>query len=190
MTRRRCGLRRQGDVLQVFWCLGPFRSDDSDPWNGTRGKNMFFLTFRTGPSVGKHRQNVGTVCIEALGKVVCFVCVFLWSTAYFFVPKRKLCSDHVPSFLTFLYFPSVFCPCFVGWNPVFRQIGPFRIMREMNKVEDELAGRALHQNHTRLVLLWNFCFFCLGTECFGDVLLLLSAVEHRAGLKLRWMQWP
>ena len=46
-----------------------------------------------------------------------------------------------------LNFPSVFFPCVVGLNPVFRQIGLSRITREMNKVADELAGRALQHNH-------------------------------------------
>ena len=29
----------------------------------------------------------------------------------------------------------------------------------------------------------------LGSECFGDAFLLLSAIEHRVGLKLQEMQW-
>ena len=56
----------------MSWRLGPFKSNDCDPWNGTRDKTCFYR-WEKDPAWRKHRQNVGTIHIEALGKVVFFI---------------------------------------------------------------------------------------------------------------------
>ena len=78
VVTRRSGIETTRRFIQVSWMLGPFKSNDCDRWNRTRTQFFFcFDSVEHDPAWGRTGKNVGTVCIEALGKVVCFLDVFL-----------------------------------------------------------------------------------------------------------------
>ena len=96
--------------IQVSWRLGPCKSNDCDPWNGTTRKTYFlFLTVwnRT-----QRVENTGKTLESSASRrwenLCFFFGVFLWSTAYIFVSKKETFVQTIRKvFRTFLYFPSV-----------------------------------------------------------------------------------